>query len=268
MNCSDVRVNDATTVLVLSDAMPDVPLFRIVNRSESTVLVHQRGEPSQLVVDAGREAPFAWHEPEPRDRRLIVLGVAGLSRCISVQPDLLNCRYVLRRRSGARSAIVCDTVADGPTRTLLVHDGRDRSGRVRTTAADRAKAAAAAMAADSNQASVSSELHVTLRAVGVSLVDSEPVEFAYARFDKLEVRTSVAAHGGGASYELLLGSLCIDNQLLHTPFPVLLRPIERPQAEAQQSKDVPFVHVSVVRDARHAALDFYKYIAVRVGEVG
>lgn len=94
---------------------------------------------------------------------------------------------VVARREPVALRLVLDVVAEGPTRTLRICDeaafyrqlrGMGPSGLQRDTAS-------ATIAGDSGRAGV--QLQVSVRGVGVSVIDSTPAELMYACVSDLKV---------------------------------------------------------------------------------
>jgi hypothetical protein len=257
----EVAAVGASTVLTLTPASADVPLYRIVNRSSLTLEVRQRDDARSQRLSPGQSIAFAWNEPAASlERRVVIVSVERSSRSVAVQPAHLHTRHMLvKSRSGdKRDGIVVETHADGPTRTVLVRRSTDYDALddVLQTTLQRGGSGGSGGGSERRRVSV----EVTLNAIGISLIDHTPVEFAFARFDDVSVRLTNRGESGSSEFEVLVGAVRVDNQLIGTPFPALLRP------SGVGGADGSFVHVSVVFDAQQAQLDWCKYVAMRVAE--
>jgi hypothetical protein len=108
---------------------------------------------------------------------------------------------------------------------------------------------------------VSQEIVVELAGIGVSIIDSRPIEMLYLTLHGLEVnlqQTSLSQ-----KLEFRVSRFQIDNQLYSTPFSVMLAP----NLQNKRARGKPFFHMSVVKSSAYTSIDYYNYASFLVQEL-
>jgi hypothetical protein len=104
---------------------------------------------------------------------------------------------------------------------------------------------------------VSMNFKVSLKGIGISVIDTSPQELLY--FSLQTLFADVQVSNIDQTVELKIGMAQMDNQLYLSPIPIAL--YSTPNASK------PFFHATLVRDCNVTAVQFFKYFAVQLQEI-
>jgi hypothetical protein len=267
-----VRVGDGggSTVVQFIKYDSALPPYCIENDTDAQLRFYQKGCESLAAVLAPRSrVDFMWDEPSgvhevvieaPRDapgasaKRKAPSFAYAFSKIRAFRPIKVG----LHVDGGApRKRAFVFVRALGPTRSLCI---THNSHKLRRCVDLNKVEDESRIALRSERERITQEVVVSLAGIGVSVVDSRPIEVLY-----------LALHGIDASLqftslnhktEFRVARLQVDNQLYSTPFPVMLAP----NLQNKRARGKSFFHASIVKSTAYTSIDYYTYASFLMQE--
>lgn len=182
-----VRIVNGATFVIFSDGRlhKEIRLcadYKIDNRSSVNISLAQKGVDaevaSQVQVNSHQTHKFCWDDPFAKEPEVIV-SVADKSAELSL--DVITAEIKpLKSKAGA---ISFEVIADGPTKLLVISDYASKDKGKQNLEESEIDASSAAVARK-----VSMELNLSMKGIGVSIIDDKPQELLCTRLGDLLTR--------------------------------------------------------------------------------
>ena len=258
----NITGNQVTVIFLCSDE--DYPDYRIENYSSHAIIISELNENKSYKVESEYSIPFAWNSPLS-PKKLIAVNVPRTAVEATVSLDKLNIYPYLNwpNISGVRQFVSVEVIADGPTKVLIIDDlspdlVEEYDSKLNISNANSSSSRKLELIQEeySNKDDIKVLLNVVLELneIGFSIIDEKPQELLYLNLRKIEIILSLLENT--QSIELSVGSLQIDNQLLHTQYPIFFysAPIE----------GQPFFQLSVLRSEKYPKIFYFPYFGVKL----
>eukprot|EP00934_Nitzschia_sp_Nitz4_P009488 Nitzschia sp. Nitz4//scaffold8_size234185//25292//37594//NITZ4_001234-RA/size234185-snap-gene-0.4-mRNA-1//1//CDS//3329559737//9478//frame0 len=218
------RKKSSTNVIVLRQSSH--PPFRVENHTmvplrfgQSLTMIGSEDPNIDTMLLPYQISPFAWDEPELRRRIL----VAKTSDAPGQPGGHTLGRFQLEKIApGGRTSLdssifTAEVVADGPTRVLRITDASMPS--LSTTRQDDIS-----NFQQHNEELASLTMSISAKfshGIGISVVDWSPRELVYARLEDIHIERKLDQKVDEVNVSI--GHIKLNNQLLVTPYPILLK---------------------------------------------
>jgi hypothetical protein len=273
-----IKPMEGTTFIVFGDQTDgngvSVVSYELQNRSPYSVIIGQKNSTFSSTLDPDKVVPFCWDIPQVQEPMLTVKLALDPSKktpaelsldVIAKYPELPG--YVAS--DGTKLAF--EVQAQGPKKVLIITSTAPLGSSSNTViSAATIASSSSAIALDAAETGSNAEaltsspdrvvhmnLKVSLKGVGVSVVDATPQELLY--FTLQSIYADVQASNVDQSVEVKIGMAQLDNQLYLSPLPIALYSTPNPSK--------PFFHASLVRDQNIPAVQFFKYFALQLQEI-
>ena len=267
-----VKVNAAASGIIVTfwDTANDEPDYLLDNQSKWPLNVGQQTTPERILLSPGDKKPYAWCVPLATKKRLH-LSIANTQASFLVALDKLRTYAPLTWQDDEAQThtLFFEATADGLKKILTIRDvstPQDSSHpdpeeqHVRLSLENDV-----ALQESSHQLDESKQvghpqmtIGLELAALEISVVDETPAELLLLTMDEFHM---LAVFGEESqSLQLSIRAFQIDNQLLTTPYPLMLYSPPVPKGD-------PFFQISVLRSTRYTHLRYIPYFAVRFQEL-
>jgi hypothetical protein len=248
-----VRVleSEQTLLVVFDEEHPEFPTYRIHNASSEPVLIHQYLAVPHIyeTVPAGASVAYAWDDPRikplllevvsARNEEKILLDLDNLGLFNTSDPmDML--RLSPLEGLGHFYGVV---TAEGPSKVATIKLNNNSQPIPH-------------LVAKSSKRKQKFTAHLSLRGIGVSVVNRVPVELVYVSMS--DIMIDYEDNKREQTFDFSIGHLQVDNQGFLTQFPVLLW--TRPKREK-------FLTLSLVRSADYASVHYIKRLGLFVEDM-
>jgi vacuolar protein sorting-associated protein 13A/C len=243
-----VRLEEATTVIVLAPETKEFPDYLIDNQSTFALAVQQKGvtKAAPITVDSGTKIPYVWDEVYATKKKLMVsfsntneTKEYNFDKLKLWPPIVVDNHY-----------LTVEVLAEGPTKVLRLFDKR-----YSTVALPRLTDSG--LTAPSEVRIVTFSFQLGLAGIGLSLIDETPQEILFICLEGISLAYEESQLD--KTFEVKLNDLQIDNQLYITPYPITVFAIP---AEGQA-----FLHLSLVKSQKFTSIDYFNYLAVQMQEL-
>eukprot|EP00003_Mantamonas_plastica_P031498 TRINITY_DN823_c0_g1_i3.p1 TRINITY_DN823_c0_g1~~TRINITY_DN823_c0_g1_i3.p1 ORF type:complete len:3996 (-),score=1299.11 TRINITY_DN823_c0_g1_i3:663-12608(-) len=259
----EVKLDNATILVVLRDELPRVPPFRISNRTTEQISYKQEGSHSKKeYLDPFQDRAYAWDHPSsPYNRLVVEFERSGQQQVFALDSITMFSPVTLTHADGDYK-VYCEVYPDGPTRVLRISDPRVHGVAVNASrgglGATGEMVLKEMMQRDAEDTMLSGlgSLKISLSGLGVSVVDGKPRELLYLSVS--QVSASILNEGESQHMSMQIGSIQVDNQMPHTTFPVMLIP---------RSNDQAFLSVAAVRKLGTSSIQYYEFLHVDVQSI-
>ncbi|POS86544.1 hypothetical protein EPUL_002626 [Erysiphe pulchra] len=209
--------------------------------------------------------PYAWDYPAARNKELVI-HANGIERHIKLAEigNLIPMKIPASRdKMGNRQQKIIDlnVTADGPTQRLILSNYRASRSLYRPKLQSESIGSGTEGFEVKNQdTSINLKAQLHLAGVGISLINTQPIELAY-----ITLREIILKYSESQLYQTIAGSIKwiqIDNQLYGGIFPMILYPSIVPQ-NSKESRSHPSIHAMLtrVKDDSYGVL-YIKYATV------
>ncbi|KAI9480349.1 MAG: hypothetical protein EXX96DRAFT_521344 [Benjaminiella poitrasii] len=289
-----IMIQEATIFIVLTKEAEDNWPYRLVNETNEDMIFYQedpvilRDDYSSVPVrnprikryrlPAHQSVPYSWDLPAYKDKK-IILNINGRERSVNLQEigSMLPFRHTTR--DGQLTITSIDTKISGTTRVLEltpfsqsdshfkpVSSSLSRVNSVSSMASVDSVAKEGFEAVDMDM-TVNAIFQIQLKEVGISLINRELQELAYAtlRGINLKLTDSNLYH----SLRWNIDWVQIDNQMYGSVFPILLYPTNSTNnGSRKDNKILPTVQMALdrVKDNSHGVI-YFKYFSILIQEI-
>lgn len=242
----ELKETPYTSYLIFTDEVRDEPPFRLVNDTDVEVTVRQDADEAgehRVVLPAHTMAPLCF---DSFDNFRVVVESPAFAEPVKFNISRIEKFGTVETRDD--TFIYPYVKADGPTRcfTLTQNYTRLRKDmRVRKTAVA------------ANEAT-STLVTVSLRGLGVSVVDQVPRELLYLSVDDVDASLQVTEED--TKTELKVGNFQLDCMDMGAQYPVMVHPVVK-------EEDALFLHFSSVKSNLYTNIDYYTYYGLMVQEL-
>ncbi|RKF58530.1 Vacuolar protein sorting-associated protein 13 [Erysiphe neolycopersici] len=209
--------------------------------------------------------PYAWDYPAARKKELVIHAY-GIERHVKLAEigNLIPMKIPASRdEMGNRKQKIIDlnVTADGPTQRLTLSNYRASKSLYRPKLqSDSIGDGIEGFEVKNQDTSINFKAQLHLAGVGISLINTQPIELAY-----ITLREIIIKYSESPLYQTFIGSINwvqIDNQLYGGIFPMILYPSIVPQ-NSKESRSHPSVHAMLtrVKDDSYGVL-YIKYATV------
>lgn len=209
--------------------------------------------------------PYAWDYPATRNKELVI-HANGIERHIKLAEigNLIPMKIpAFRDKMGNRQQkiIELNVTADGPTQRLILSNYRaSRSFYRPKLQSDSISSGTEGFEVKNQDTSINLKAQLHLTGVGISLINTQPIELAY-----ITLREIILKYSESPLYQTIISSIKwiqIDNQLYGGIFPMILYPSIVPK-NSKESKSHPSLHAMLtrVKDDSYGVL-YIKYATV------
>lgn len=283
-----IKPMEGSTFVVFGEQTKDnegnpvtVVSYEIQNKTSHDLNIRQKDSNFTVELPALQDMPFCWDVPQILEPKLLLTLTrdppkhtpAELSLDIIAKSNEIPA-YI--GSDGTR--LLLEVQAQGPKKVLIVTDGSVSPSLLGSkalsapaykpisAASSSAQESVSLDAEDKGLMSVGSEppkrivsmhLKVSLKGIGVSVIDATPQELLYFTLQTLYADITIS--NLDQEVELKIGMAQLDNQLYLSPLPIALYSTPNP--------DKPFFHASIIRDPNISAVQFFKYFAVQILEI-
>ncbi|KHJ35601.1 putative vacuolar protein sorting-associated protein vps13 [Erysiphe necator] len=209
--------------------------------------------------------PYAWDYPAARNKELII-HANGIERHIKLAEigNLIPMKIpTFRDELGSRHQKIIDlnVIADGPTQKLILSNYRVSKSLYRPRVqSESISGGTEGFEIKSQDIAINFRAQLHLTGIGISLINTQPIELAYITFRDITIKYSESPF-----YQTVIGSIKwvqIDNQLYGGIFPMILYPSVVPK-NSKESGSHPSIHAMItrVKDDSYGVL-YIKYATI------
>jgi hypothetical protein len=105
------------------------------------------------------------------------------------------------------------------------------------------------------------ELSISVRSIGISLIDHLPEELLFISFDTISININQQELNQISIIDFMIRHIQIDGQLLSTPYPCILYPLQ-PNLTIDSTYSAPFVRCYVEQNLSYQGLDYYPRLII------
>ena len=206
--------------------------------------------------------PYAWDYPAA-ERKEIVLTTSGKERNISLAEigNLLPMKVPASKTQRQPAIIDINVVADGPTQTLILSNYKQSTSlyKQKSNVSSQTSSAAGFEVKDVST-NITFKAHIRLAGLGISIINRQMRELAYATFRDIEFKYNESAMY--QTFNTTIKWIQVDNQLYGGIFPLILYPSVVPKTGKEMDVH-PILHALItrVKDDSYGVL-YIKYATV------
>lgn len=267
-----IKPMEGTTFIIIGEQTGDaesnkvtVVSYELQNKTRHALSVKQKDSDFTMELPANSTRPFCWDVPQVLEPRILLRlpndpprhPPADLSLDIIARfPEIPF--YVAA--DGTRLKI--EVQAQGPKKVLIVDDA---TAPTLAPARNLASSSVSLEGDDSDllgfevekKRVVNMHFKVSLKGIGVSVIDATPQELLYFTLQTLFADYQVSNLDQRA--EVKIGMAQLDNQLYLSPLPIALYSTPNPEKA--------FFHATMVRDTDVKAVQFFRYLGLQMQEI-
>eukprot|EP01119_Soliformovum_irregulare_P006504 TRINITY_DN1859_c1_g1_i2.p1 TRINITY_DN1859_c1_g1~~TRINITY_DN1859_c1_g1_i2.p1 ORF type:complete len:1122 (-),score=340.89 TRINITY_DN1859_c1_g1_i2:94-2991(-) len=263
---------DDFAVKILEEPNKTAFLIRtVVTQKDATVVIKFSKQPEEIppyLIENDTDIPFKFCQKKPKNGAVMVQTLEARKKAVYTwdlpsEPHILEVQMGNYKEEFKLDAIESYDPIKMNGKLIYIYTHAQAASKIFCMTENKSKLLDETTSAESEEKAkqateiVKFDFKVRIKALGLSIIDSDPKELLYVWAEDLRVSFSESNLTQNA--EIILNTFQVDNQMITTPFPVLLSQTDE--------ESHPFAHFSVVKSMENLTLDYFTYFALRVQEI-
>ncbi|EGG20963.1 vacuolar protein sorting-associated protein 13 family protein [Cavenderia fasciculata] len=250
-----IKEDRGTLYIIIPRCNPDHPPYLIKNDTPYKISFTQKSARAEKLFDhleSDQSEAFGWDEPNGDYRLHVYLEGKEMSKTINLK------KITGYKFEGSTPLTVYCTITIEKSSRYILFSTHSKMFKNITNWKTNKKNQHSSSSQPSESKSPEVQFFVRLSGMGISIIDSTPMELAYVSVKDVFLQVQQSEYEN--SLELKLGDVQIDNQSVKTQFPVLMHSVIKPNS----NKD--FVHISLVKST-FENIDHFRYFSTLIQEL-
>jgi len=253
----EIQLHAATFFVILKKQADRVPPYQLENYTDMEIHYYQKihgAEPQTLSPHTS--VPYTWDNASGVHKLVIDIPKIHYQKIMKMDKIKSNkSEEITVTFDGKEITYVGQVIAKGPTRILRIFKQEDAENNQELKLKERES---------DLDPTVTFQLFLKFKGIGISLIDSKPQEILYGLFSGLQMEYANSERH--QSYEMTLDDFQIDNQLSNATFPVLLSQAKHKDEHAQYLEN-KCLHLSVILSNFYQSISYFHYVSFLLQEL-